>query len=45
MKIVAHSQINKVKNSDVCLVEEYPLEDNDINGAVIEIKGRYPDTE
>lgn len=23
---------------------EYPLEDKDINGAVIELSGRYPDT-
>ncbi len=43
MKIIYQNQINKFKNSKVCYGDEYPLGDKDINGAVIEVKGRYPD--
>lgn len=43
MKIVKKSQTKKFKNSPVCIATEYPLHDKEINGAVIEIKGRYPD--
>ncbi|MFH1534717.1 MAG: cupin domain-containing protein, partial [Patescibacteria group bacterium] len=31
------------KNSEVCTAVEYPMDDKDINGAVIELSGRYPD--
>lgn len=43
MKIVHYSQTKKFKNSDSCIAIEYPLGDKDINGAVIELTGRYPD--
>jgi mannose-6-phosphate isomerase-like protein (cupin superfamily) len=43
MKVIYKNQIKKHNNSKVCLAHEYHLGDKDINGAVIEIKGRYPD--
>lgn len=43
MKVVKKSQAKRFKNSDVCIAYEYPLSDEDINGTVIEIAGRYPD--
>jgi len=43
MKIVYKNQTKTFKNSDVCTAIEYPLGDKDINGAVVELKGRYPD--
>jgi len=43
MKIAKKEASNKIKNSDDCTAIEYPLGDEDINGAVIELDGRYPD--
>jgi hypothetical protein len=43
MKVVRLNQTKEFKNSDFCTATEYPLGDKDINGAVIELKGRYPD--
>lgn len=43
MKIIHKNQTNSFKNSNVCFGKEYPLKDKDIGGAVIEIRGRYPD--
>lgn len=43
MKIIHKNQTNVFKNSDRCIAIEYPLGDKDINGAVIELDGRYPD--
>jgi mannose-6-phosphate isomerase-like protein (cupin superfamily) len=43
MKIIHKNQTKIFKASDACTAIEYPLKDKDINGAVIEIKGRYPD--
>lgn len=43
MKIVRKDQTIQFKNSPVCIATEYPLHDKDINGAVIELSGRYPD--
>ena len=43
MKVVRKDQTKEFKNSDVCTATEYPLGDKDINGAVIELTGRYPD--
>ena len=43
MKIIHSNQTNKFKNSKICYGDEYPLGDKDINGAVIEVRGRYPD--
>lgn len=42
MEFVRKGQAEKFKNSDVCIATEYSLKDRDINGAVIELKGRYP---
>lgn len=43
MKIINKKQTNKFKNSKICFGDEYPLGDKNINGAVIEVRGRYPD--
>lgn len=43
MKVVYKNQTEKFKNSEVCTAIEYPMNDKDINGAVVEINGRYPD--
>ena len=43
MKIVYKNQTEKFKNSDACTAIEYPLGDKDINGAIIELSGRYPE--
>ena len=43
MKIVHKNQTKTIQNSDVCDASEYPLDDKDINGAVIELRGRYPE--
>ena len=43
MKVIHKNQTKKFKNSDVCTAIEYPLEDKDINGAIIELRGRYPE--
>jgi mannose-6-phosphate isomerase-like protein (cupin superfamily) len=43
MKIAFRKQSREFKNSDFCTAIEYPLGDKDINGAVIRLKGRYPD--
>ncbi len=42
MKIVKKSQTHSFQNSDVCKAIEYPMGDSDINGAIIELTGRYP---
>lgn len=42
MKIITKNQTNEFKNSEVCIAFEYPLNDKDINGAVIKLNGRYP---
>lgn len=43
MEIAKKEQRKEFKNSDCCTAFEYPMEDRDINGAVIELSGRYPD--
>ena len=43
MKITRKEETKKFKNSEVCTATEYPMGDKDINGAVVEITGRYPD--
>jgi mannose-6-phosphate isomerase-like protein (cupin superfamily) len=42
MKIVKKSEARSVCNGKDCLVIEYPLGFNDINGAVGILSGRYP---
>lgn len=44
MKIVKKSQTNTFQNSEFCTAVEYPMGDPDINGAVIVLTGRYPET-
>jgi mannose-6-phosphate isomerase-like protein (cupin superfamily) len=43
MKIIRADQAKKFKNSDKCIATEYPLDDKDINIAVVEVLGRYPE--
>ena len=43
MKVVRKDQTEKFKNSDNCIATEYPLGEKEINGAVIELKVRYPE--
>ena len=43
MEIIRKNQAEKIKNNDVSDAFEYPSDDKDINGAVIELNGRYPD--
>jgi len=43
MKTVRKNEAKSFKNNAVCTAIEYPMEDKDINGAVIELSGRYPD--
>jgi len=42
MKIIHKDQTEKFKNSENCVVTEYFLGDKDINGAIVELTGRYP---
>ena len=43
MKVIHKHQTKRFKNSESCVAIEYPLDDKDINGAVVELSGRYPD--
>lgn len=43
MKIVKLEEANKFENSERCKGIEYQLNDKDINFAIAEINGRYPD--
>ena len=42
MKIVRKNQTKIVQNNNECIAIEYGLHDKDINGAIVELKGRYP---
>jgi len=42
MKFVAKEKRSKYQNSKNCIAYEYPLEDIDINCALINLNGRYP---
>ncbi len=44
MKIIHKDQTEKFKNGENCIATEYPLGDKDINGAIVELTGRYPNT-
>jgi mannose-6-phosphate isomerase-like protein (cupin superfamily) len=44
MKIVRKNQSKTFKNSDVCDVSEYDLGQVDLGGAIVEVRGRYPDS-
>ena len=41
--LIKKSERKKFANSPKCIVYEYGHEDNDINFALIELSGRYPD--
>lgn len=43
MKIIHKNQTKIFKNSDACTAIDYWTGDKDINGAVLEVNGRYPD--
>ncbi|MDD5098455.1 MAG: cupin domain-containing protein [Candidatus Pacebacteria bacterium] len=43
MKIIHKNQTEQFKNSENCIATEYPMSDKDINGAVVELTGRYPE--
>lgn len=43
MKIIRSSEAKEFKNSDRCIATEYPFEDKDINVAIVEVIGRYPE--
>ena len=43
MQVVRKNQTKAFKNSAACMAFEYPTKGKDINGAVIELAGRYPD--
>ncbi|MDP1573651.1 MAG: AraC family ligand binding domain-containing protein [Coxiellaceae bacterium] len=38
------NQIIERKNSDNCIVSEFPINDHDINFAIIKVSSRYPDS-
>src|SRR6266404_5351615 len=42
MNIAHKNQVVRHQNSSTCVASEYPLNDTDINGAVIQLTGRYP---
>lgn len=44
MRIVHKDQVKRFENGKNCVAFEYPMDDKDINGAVIELTGRYPET-
>lgn len=44
MRIIHKKEAKLFKNSDVCDVFEYGLACSDMGGAVVEVRGRYPDS-
>jgi uncharacterized cupin superfamily protein len=42
MIIVRRDEVKKFKNNKACCGDQYEWKDEDINGALIEIRGRYP---
>lgn len=44
MHIVRKEEAKPFRNSDACTAFEYRTEGKDINGVVIELHGRYPDS-
>ena len=43
MKIYSKSESIERKNSDACLVTEYPIDDEALDFAIVQITGKYPD--
>ena len=44
MKHISVTQAIKIRNGTTCHVLEYPFNEKDINGSVISVNGRYPET-
>ncbi len=44
MKISLKHQAIKRKNSNVCIVTEHPIGDEDLDFAIVEVTNRYPST-
>ncbi len=44
MKIFRKNEITRFEHGQTCAANEYPVNDKDINIAVIELDGRYPET-
>ena len=44
MKLIKQNQANEINNSDTCRVLEYPFDEKDINGSVVGVNGRYPES-
>jgi len=42
MKIIRKNQIARFEHGPSCTANEYPVDDKDINIAIIELNGRYP---
>ncbi len=44
MKHITRSHAKEINNSKTCQVIEYPFDERDINGSVISVNGRYPES-
>lgn len=44
MKLIRKNQTVVHQNSEACKAIEYPMGDTDLNGAVVELTGRYPES-
>jgi mannose-6-phosphate isomerase-like protein (cupin superfamily) len=44
MEVVREAETQKFQNSKFCSAFEYKMEENEVNGALIQLNGRYPDT-
>ena len=44
MKLVKSQNTKRFENSKTCTAIEYPLGDKDINGTLIQLEGRYPES-
>lgn len=42
MRLIQKKDSVRFENGEFCIAFEYPMEDKDINGAVIELSGKYP---
>jgi mannose-6-phosphate isomerase-like protein (cupin superfamily) len=42
MKILKKQESIQRKNSEICVVTEYPLDDETIDFAIVKVSGRYP---
>jgi mannose-6-phosphate isomerase-like protein (cupin superfamily) len=44
MKLIKRDEAHRINNSETCQVVEYPFDEKDINGSVINVNGRYPES-